>query len=135
MRCFFSPRHTGSAKSVISHVHLCTVSVWLRRNVGAEIRGEKRSAALIRPLKVSLEEVKVTAADGRLLPVLAFQIIPTCYGKTLFKDAIDQSRASSGPLCFVRKRNSGSPKHVEAVLALENQARNHNHYISFTLIY
>lgn len=90
--------------AVISHVHLCTVSVQGCRNVGGEIRGEKRSAAVMRPLKVSLDDVKVTAADGRLLPEDDFQITLTCYGKTLFKDAFGQSRVSA-LVCSVSFKN------------------------------
>lgn len=58
-------------------------------------RGEKRSAAVMRPLKVSLDDVKVTAADGRLFPEADFQITLTCYGKPLFKDAVGQSGVSA----------------------------------------
>lgn len=49
----------------------------------------------MRPLKVSLDDVKVTAADGRLLPEVAFQITLTSYSRTLFKDALGQSRVSA----------------------------------------
>lgn len=99
MSCFIYSC-VGGVHAVISHVHLCTVSVQVWKNVGGKIRGEKRSAAVMRPLKVSLDEAKVTAADGRLFPEVDFQITLTCYGKTLFKDAIGQSRVSA-PVCSI----------------------------------
>lgn len=44
---------------------------------------------------MSLDEVKVMAAEGRLFPEVNFQITLTCYAKTLFKDAIGQSHVSA----------------------------------------
>lgn len=49
----------------------------------------------MRPLKVLLDDVKVTAADGRLFPEVDFQIILMCYGRPLLKDALGQSRVSA----------------------------------------